>query len=177
MEFLGILFFVALFVLFIVSFWLKNNLKILNFTHASDEKIVGEGAKKALIIYQPSKNNVATNLTKVIADCLAQYGYTVTINYPSDELNYILSEYDLLIFGSAVYIGRFSPILGSYMLKNRFKNKKVIVYTVAPNVNDVTDLNDLKVLVDSLNEVRAIKIYKDQDERLKKFVKEIISNE
>ncbi len=177
MEFLGILFFVALFVLFIVSFWLKNNLKILNFTHASDEKIVGEGAKKALIIYQPSKNNVATNLTKVIADCLAQYGYTVTINYPSDELNYILSEYDLLIFGSAVYIGRFSPILGSYMLKNRFKNKKVIVYTVAPNVNEVTDLNDLKVLVDSLNEVHAIKIYKGQDERLKKFVKEIISNE
>ena len=176
MEFLGVLFFVALFVLFIVSFWLKNNLKILNVTHIPDEKVVGNGVKKALIIYQPTKNEVAKNLTKVIADCLLQNGYTVTVNYPSDELNYILSEYDLVAFGSAVYIGRFSLTLGSYMLKNRFKNKKVIVYTVAPNVNNITDLNDLKVLVDSGNEVHAIKVYKDHDERLKKFVKEIISN-
>ena len=58
---------------------------------------------------------------------------------------YILSEYDIIVFGSAVYIGRFSLVLGNYILKNRFKNKKVIVYTIAPNIKDITALNGLKV--------------------------------
>ena len=108
-------------------------------------KIVGKEPKSALIIYQPTKDNVAKNITKVIADCLAPNGHTVTINYLSDDLNYILSEYDIIVFGSAVYIGRFSLVLGNYILKNRLKNKKVIVYTIAPNIKDITALNDLKV--------------------------------
>lgn len=176
MELLGYFLLILLVVMFFVSIWLKNGLKVLNITHQPNEIKVGNGKKSALIIYQPTKHNTATNLTKAIADCLAENDYTVTINYPSNEINYILSEYDLVIFGSGVYLGRFSPVLSDYILRNRFKGKKVLIYTVGLRTDDLTDLNELRVMLDDANEVHGIKVSKGQEDKLREFVSNVINN-
>lgn len=176
MEFLGYFLLIILVVMFFVSIWLKNGLKVLNITHKPNEIKVGSGKKSALIIYQPTKHDTATNLTKAIANYLAENDYTVTINYPSNELNYILSEYDLIIFGSGVYLGRFSPVLSDYILRNRFKDKKVLIYTVGLRTDDLTDLNELRVMLDDANEVQGIKVSKGQEDKLKEFVKKAIND-
>lgn len=175
MEFLGITLLILLFVLFIVSILLKNGLKDLNVIHKPNEIIIGKGTKSALIIYQPTKNETANYFAKFIAEYLSENDYTVTINYPSNEINYNLNNYDLLVFGSGVFLGRFSPVLSSYLLANRFKNKRVLIYTVGLRTNDLTDLNELKVLLDSENEIYGIKVYKRQEEKLKSYIYEIIN--
>ena len=174
MEFLAVFLLILLFVLFFASFWLKNSLKVLNTAHNPDELVIGNGQKLALIIYQPTKHKSASGMANVIADCLSEKGYTVKINYPSNQLDYNLSEYDLLVFGSGVYFGRVSPVLTEFIMKNSLKNKSVLIYTVGSRTDDLTDLSELKILFDNTNFVRAIKVAKGQEEKLKKFVCESV---
>lgn len=176
MKFLAIMFIVILFILFIFSIWLKNRVKALNIVHKPDELKIGKGKKSAIIIYQKSKHDSMTKMANVIADCLAKNDYTVTINYPSDEVNYVLKEYDLIVFGSCVYIGRPSPVLSNYIMKNRFRDKKVLIYTVGLHKNDNNDLNELKVLLDVKNEIHMIKVSKRQENELREFVYRVIVN-
>lgn len=170
MRFLGLALLIFLFGMFFLSIWLKNGLKVLNVIHKPNEIKVGKGNKTALIIYQPTKHGTATKFAKIIAECLTEHDYTVIINYPSNELDYILSEYDLIVFGSGIYLGRFSPVLSDYILQNRFKNKKVLIYNIGFRTNDLTDLNELKVMLDDANEVYAIKVNRKQENKLKEFV-------
>ena len=176
MRFLGYTLLFFLFIAFLVSIWLKNGLKALRITHKPNEIKVGNGQKSALLIYQPTNHMSVTKLTKVLADCLANNGYAVTINYPSNETNYILSEYDLIIFGSGVDLGSLSPVLSDYIWRNKFKNKKVLIYTIGLKTDDLTDLNELKVMLDDANEVHGIKVNKWQEDKLKEFVVKAINN-
>lgn len=177
MGFLAVIFLILLFEMFLFSFRLKNDVKALNAQHEPKELNFGDGKKSALVVYQPTKHGAEAELTVALAGCLAQNGYTVTVNYPSYELKYILSEYDLLVFGSGVCLGRVSPILSEYMMTHPFKNKKVLVYTVGRNTGDLTDLNELKILIDAQNnEVHAIKVSKRQEAELAAFVCNFINN-
>ena len=177
MGFFAVLFLILLFALFIFSFKLKNEVKALNARREPNELKFGDGKKSALVIYQPTKYGAETNLTMALADYLARNGYTVTVNYPSHELNYILSEYDLLVFGSGVCLGRVSPILSEYIMTHPFKNKKILIYTVGSHVADLSDLNELKILIDAQNnEVHAIKVSKGQETELIAFLHHVIDN-
>lgn len=174
MGFLAVIFLVLLVVLFLFSFRLKNDVRTLNTWREPQELKFGDGKKSALVVYQPTKHGAEAELTMTLADYLAQNGYTVTVNYPSHELKYILSEYALLAFGSGVCLGRVSPILSEYIMMHPFKNKKVLVYTVGRNTADLTDLNELKILIDAKNnEVHSIKLSKGQNAKLTDFVGKI----
>lgn len=174
MGFLAVIFLVLLVVLFLFSFRVKNDVRALNTWREPQELKFGDGKKPALVVYQPTKHGAETELTMTLADYLAQNGYTVTVNYPSHELKYILSEYALLAFGSGVCLGRVSPILSEYIMMHPFKNKKVLVYTVGRNTADLTDLNELKILIDAQNnEVHSIKLSKGQNAKLTDFVGKI----
>lgn len=171
MGLLTVFLLILLIALFLFSFRLKNDVRSLNFRREPQELKFGNGKKSALVVYQPTKHGAESELTMTLANYLAQNGYTVTVNYPSHELNYILSEYNLLAFGSGVCLGRVSPILSEYIMMHPFKNKKVLVYTVGRNSTDLTDLNELKILIDAQNnEVHAIKVSKGQSAKLTNFV-------
>lgn len=173
---LGIVFFAVIFIIFLGSIWLKRGLSVLNKTHTPNEVKLGSGEKTAIIIYQPTKHNTAYNITMAIANTLVKNGYTVTINYPSNDINYNLSQYDLIIFGSSVYVGKPSPVLGNYILRNKFRGKKVLIYTVGSLINDDSDLKELKVLLDGVNDVKAIKVKKGQENIIEQFVEKIIKD-
>ena len=76
--------------------------------HKPHETIYGVGFKRALLIYQPSNRGGNRLAAQILAEALAQAGYTVTVNHPSRRLEYDPMGYDLLIFGGAAY-GRAGP--------------------------------------------------------------------
>ena len=64
------------------------------------EKRVGQGARKALLLYQPSNARRNVPQAEALAARLAEMGYAVTVNHPSEDLPYAPGDYDLLVFGT-----------------------------------------------------------------------------
>lgn len=72
MGFLAVIFLILLFVLFLFSFRLKNDVKALNARREPKELKFGSGKKSALVVYQPMKHGAEAELTVALADYLAQ---------------------------------------------------------------------------------------------------------
>lgn len=89
-----------------------------------------EEAKKALLVYQKSRTSFSNNLAVSVAESLSENGYNVLMNYPGDYLSKDLSEYDLLIFQSPVYMATPSPVLTDYIKSiENYGDAKVIFYS------------------------------------------------
>ncbi len=84
-------------------------------------------------------------------------GYTVTINYPSEDLSYDLEKYDVILFGSPVYAEKVSKVLKNYMENNPVEDKEILLYSVEQNADDKNELNDLKEFISSDNNVTLAK--------------------
>ena len=97
-------------------------------------------------------------------------GYTVTINYPSDELKYDLDKYDTIVFGSPVFAGKVSPVLEEYIERNSIENKKVIVYTTGKFSNKKDELGKLESCISSNNEIYGEKYTKKTEESFLEFI-------
>ena len=74
-------------------------------TRRPEERQVGFGFKKTLLIYQPSNRGRINAIAWELARSLAKAGHTVTLNVPSPVLSYDPEEYDLLVFGGSAYLG------------------------------------------------------------------------
>lgn len=86
--------------------------------------------KKALIIYQPSITINSSRVAHQIAKGLNDGGYEVTLNYPGDHLSTDVSQYSVLVFGSAVYSGEPSKALANYMSKlKNLSSKRIVLYS------------------------------------------------
>lgn len=138
------------------------------------EVVKGQGDKKALLLYQPSRHSTAKNITESIADTLVAKGYQVTINFPSAKLNYNLDEFDFLGFGSPVYVGRYSEQLKLYLSNNKFKKKKVLVYAIGTRLDDTDEIDSMYDLIDSENEAFKIKVSKNTASSLNLYVEKMI---
>lgn len=163
---------VILFIAMIIFFssYIRLNTEELK----QNEIILKGGNKKALVLYQKSKHKTATNITNALAEELNQNGYTVTINHPSKKLNYNINDYDILAFGSAVYIGQISKPLLNYMDKISLKNKKVIVYAIGDATDVITEVDLLKEKAKDALLLDGIKVKKGQESKIKEFVKEYL---
>lgn len=121
------------------------------------EERYGDGARKALLIYQPSNRGRGTPVAQALARTLAQHGHSVTVNVPSPVLRYDPGEYDLLIFGGSVYMGEVGRPLKDYLSRLKFKGKQVLLYVVG-DMERAPELAGLRVCVPGGNQVRSIKI-------------------
>ena len=102
-----------IFLLFMIAMILFAGFAILNKKELNPEEVIikSKKGKKALIMYQKSMHDTATKITMAFAKELNNNGYTVTINHPSKKINYNIEDYDILAFGSAVYMGTISEPL------------------------------------------------------------------
>lgn len=130
--------------------------------YPSREITIGKGEKKALLIYEPSKSKLSENVSLKVTDIMQNNGYSVTINYPSDELEYDLNDYDTIVFASPVYAHKISPVLEKYIKDNPIENKKIILYTLG-KLENKSDLDKLKECVSKNNTIYAEK-YTDSTE-------------
>lgn len=114
------------------------------------------------------------NTSLRIADVMNKKGYTVTINYPSDKIEYDLNKYDIIVFGSPVFADNISPVLKEYIVKNPVENKKIILYTTGKFSDKKNELEKLKSCISSNNEIYAEKYTKDTEDTFLEFINKSI---
>lgn len=159
-----------------VGGWLFSVMGGLNREHPSDEMILGEGRKQVLIVYQPSNNETTSNVTMELAKQLADQGYQVTINYPSKELTYDLNSFDLIVFGTPVYMGRISSQLESYVSNQSIENKSIMLFSTGMNSDQLDELKQMAAWFDSSNQIDAIKVGKAEPDLMKWFLEQSRQN-
>ncbi len=133
-----------------------------------EEKIVGNGGKKALLLYQPSNGRHNVPLAMALAELAAQRGYTVTVNYPSEQLEYDPAEYDLLLYGGSVYMGETSKALRNYIQAHPVTGKDILLFLTGLRPES-PEGEALKLLLPDANRVNAIKVSVKETERLLDF--------
>ena len=132
------------------------------------EKQVGYGARKALLIYQPSNRGRNHAVAWALARALAKAGHTVTLNYPSPVLSYDPQAYDLLIFGGSAYIGSVGRPLKDYRSSLCFQGKQVLLFVVG-DLEQAPELAALRLCVPEGNRIRSIKIRPGEEKKLCQF--------
>ena len=122
------------------------------------EKRVGQGERKALLLYQPSNARRNVPQAEALAARLAEKGYAVTVNHPSEDLPYAPGDYDLLVFGTPVYLGETARPLRRYLETHPFTGKRVLLYVDGLDLEHAPELEPLKELVPPGNELHAVKV-------------------
>lgn len=121
-----------------------------NVKHASNEIILPaeDSTRAALVIYQPGRSEFAKDIADNLAKGLNDSGYQVTINYPGEFLPSDLGAYDIVAFGTTVYNGNFSPVLGDYVSGiTNIDNGKVLIYSTGMMTDNSTELDGLSNLL------------------------------
>lgn len=136
------------------------------------EKQLGQGNRKALLLYQPSNAKRNVPQAEALAARLAEMGYAVTVNCPSEDLPYSPGDYDLLVFGSPVYLGEVARPLRRYLETHPFTGKRVLLYVDGLDLEHAPELETLKGLVPAGNELHAIKVPPRDQEKLLAFASE-----
>lgn len=142
--------------------WMKWIVDTNTKVNKSNEKVISlksNSDKKALIIYQPSRTNVTSKAANVVGDTLKNLGYEVTINYPSGKLNYDISQYQVLVFGTPIYVGNHSSVLEEYMKSIKdYSGKKVLVFATGGNREDINALDYLQGIVKGAAKIEKVKL-------------------
>lgn len=146
----------------------------INKVYPSEELVFNGGDKKALLIYEPSRSSLSKDVALKTAEIMQKNGYTVTMNCPSNELNYDLQKYDFIVFGSPVYAGHVSPVIEDYMNNNKVENKKILLYSVGKFTDNTNELEKLKACVSQNNNIEVEKYTESTEEAFLNSVKECI---
>jgi flavodoxin len=163
-------------VIAVAGIWLYSTVSVIYNEVSSDEVILKGEEKQALVIYQPSKHDTAKNLSMALGEELQKQGYTVTINFPSEDLTYDIDDYDIIAYGSPVYASNVSPILEDYITSLNMKDKKVIVYAVGMLTDETVELDNMISWISKDNTISAIKISKGEEDVASKFVVDTLNS-
>lgn len=136
----------------------------------SEEKRFGTGEKQALLLYQPSNGGHNGPQAEALAKLLAEEGYTVTVNHPSDQAGYDPARYALLVFGTPVYMGETAKPLHRYLETHPFTGKRVLLFVNGLD-EKAPELEALKLRVPEGNEVYGIKVSNKDTGRLLGFAR------
>lgn len=138
-----------------------------------EEKRKGTGERRALLLYQPSNGGHNIPQAEALAGLLAEEGYTVTVNYPSGQLDYDPGQYDLLAFGTPVYMGETAKPLHQYLESHPFTGKRVLLF-VNGRDEKAPELEALKLRIGDGNQVFAVKVPPKDARKLLAFANEHI---
>lgn len=111
--------------------------------------------RKALIVYQPSISDFSGQMAHQIAKGLNDGGYEVALNYPGKHLTVDISDYQLVVFGSATYYSQPSKVLTDYMssITNNTQGKIVLYSTgIVPD-----SLEEFDTMEKALKEIKPYK--------------------
>lgn len=140
------------------------------------ETVIGTGKKQALILFAPSNNNTTKSVMLKSAELLSRMDYTVTVNRLSDHMAYDLNTYDLLAFGTPVYMGNVENKLKTYIGNNPVQSKRIVLIATGMNLNDFDALTSMSEWFDKSNEIDAIKVGKSDSDMLTWFLSQCENN-
>lgn len=172
-------FVLIIFVIFIIGFFsfVKWEVDANTKVNESNEKILisNNSNKKALIIYQPSRTELTSKMADTIGQTLNKSGYEVTINYPSENISYDISKYEIIVFGTPVYMGQPSPVLEKYIKEiNDFSGKKVMIFVTGQLKNDTKEVEYLSELIKGESKIEKIKLIKGETDIATESVNDLI---
>ncbi|MEG2119495.1 MAG: hypothetical protein RRY53_04005 [Pseudoflavonifractor sp.] len=139
-----------------------------------EERVFGSGTRQALLLYQPSNHRHNVPLVTALAEYLAANGYRVTVNYPSEQLNYDPARYDLLVFGSAVYMGDTAKPLRNYLQGHPVTGKQILLFVTGTD-EKAPELEALKLMLPDENQIFALKLGVKDGQKLLDFAKNSLS--
>jgi menaquinone-dependent protoporphyrinogen IX oxidase len=162
---------VLLLALAVGIFNLYSTVSYSNKEHKMDEIVLGNGEKKALLIYEPSKHGLAEEVSMSVAKIMERKGYTVTVNTPSKELSYNWENYDVIAFGSPIFMSHASKVLKEYVQSKNVQNKNIFIYACGAMAdNDNKELNEMSSWVSENNNIAKMKCKADEKETFNSFV-------
>lgn len=134
-AFLGMM--VLLFSAMLICVWFaKANSK----QYGNNEKVLKSNkvnAKKALVVYQPSRSKLTDGIAESIAKAINEEGYEVTINYPGKHMTTDVSQYSIVVLGSPVYVGQTSSTLSDYMKSIKCSpDQKIMLFVTGAQLNN-----------------------------------------
>lgn len=136
-----------------------------------EEIRMGDGEKRALFLYQPSNGRHNVPLAMALAGALAERGYAVTLNHPSEQLAYDPAQYDLLVYGSPVYMGETSKALRNYIQAHPVAGKDVLLFVTGMEPEKAPELEALKLLLPDENRIHAVKVSCKEQQKLLDFAR------
>lgn len=130
------------------------------------------GNKSALIVYQPSKMSSFTkDMAYDIGKGLNEKGYEVTICYPGKKLSQDISKYNLIVFGSPIYIGQTSTVLNDYIKSIKsFGSKKVVMFATGAQ-KDASPFKSMEVAAGNANIIDKVQFIGKASENNEKAYK------
>lgn len=169
----------VLVILLAVMLWFASFIRTNNrFLVPKEEKYGVDMGLKALIIYQPSKHNTTYNMVMAAVDVFVKNGYEVTVNYPNKGVTYNMADYDIILFGSPVYCGAVSKCLLFYLEHCIFAKNKIGIFLTGTAEASTMDFEEIDKRINSdktdVRDVKRIKLGKENEEDMRKFVNEII---
>jgi len=142
-------------------------------SHEEKLQASGKTLGQALVIYQPSVSNVSSRMAHQMAQGLSDSGYNVTMNYPGDKLSYKMSDFNIVVFGSAVYMGKPSTALTNYLssLKD-YSSAKIVLYSTGSMLNNQKEFKYMESALGGATPCKTIKFdaqKKTNDEAARDF--------
>lgn len=135
----------------------KDSEEVLKSTNAN--------AKKALVIYQPSRTDKVKVLAYEIAKGINEQGYEVTLNYPGKFLPTDISEYSIIVFGTPVYETHPSSVLLDYMRSIKDCSEQKVILFASGYLKDTPELNTMKAALKGATPFAAIKYQQSSKEQ------------
>lgn len=154
----------------IAVLWFRNVIRTLYRDYDSREKVIGNGFKNTLVLYQPSKHNSVNIVCRYIVEGLAGKDYKTTINYLNTFSLYSIDNYELIVLVSPVYMGRVSPRIKEFVSGQLIKNKTILLCSVGLILDEVKETDEIVKLIDESNKLIRIKT---NDREISKFRHEI----
>ena len=157
----GILFIVFAIVMIVGS------LILLRAHHGDKAEVLSadEGAKKALIVYQPSLTKASCDVAHAIARGLNDGGYEVLLNHPGEHMDADISAYSVIVLGAPVYAGKTAEALAEYIRRaGDLSGKRVIVFFTAGSVDEGPESAGMEEALHGVETYASIKFRFDESE-------------
>lgn len=131
-----------------------------------------ENANNALVVYQPSRTVFSEEVATDIAKGLNDTGYHVVVTTPNDKLTKDLSQYQVVVFGTPIYMGQCSSSLKTYINSiENFGDAKLYFYSIgmlesAPEFKEMEEILQGKNMVD-ISKISKSNIIEDKEHAYK----------
>lgn len=118
------------------------------------------GAKNAIVIYQPGITSFSQEVATDIAKGLNDNGYNVVLTTPNEGLAKDLSEYQKVIFGTPIYMGKHSEAITRYVTTiENYGDAEIYFYSVGM-LETTEEFPAMEKLFERKNLIEVVKISK-----------------
>lgn len=150
---------IIVFVFFIFS--CESKQKKLDIVYPSSEEKISGKKRNALLLFQPFEPLEEENkkVKDFVLDFFKENDYNITINYPSEDINYNIKNFDVIIILAYEYRNNIGKPMLEYIKRSSFEEDNLLFITIGENKYNTKFLDRIKKETDSSNNIFVTKVY------------------